>query len=776
MPAARAVPRALLMGALSGMAPRGAGWRDVSHDPHHSCVTAPTVGTPLLCVHTLRKCSRKSRRPREKVGPSDQTAAATQRVTDGYRQDSWERAHARVAEVSHDVDETSLPTDGRVLLSGHDRWSSASGPRRPARTCLRCTDTASPVRTRTAATRRTAAPDAPQPSKEMSREARRPRTDPRPRPHARPGPPALPRRHHHPRRHRRPRRRPPGHGRLGRPRRQRRQRRPRPAEQARDHPVHGPRRGRPRPPAQRPALRLPRGAPGAVRDRLPPDRVRRADPEHQRRGRPRHGHARDGPPAALLARRVRPGGRGQPRHRPDRAQRHRPSRPSAGRARSPRSSGCSTSGPATTRWSPAAARRRPTRRPGTWPSTGGTPWARSPWTSSASSCTRTTTTRATSSCSTAGRWTPSATPPGPRASGGSSTSWPTPTRTTSSSRWTSSGRTSRSTGTRSYTAPDGTVVQDRFDPLATVNAQRNDRFPLFHAKDGISQPGTTNGWAFTSFGDGDIDYQAFFDGVVGPRLPQPDVGAGQRPAANARRPRPGSRCSSPCPATRTCRHCGADSSSPPPRGSTTRRRPGHGPAARCVPGRAPHGRRPAARRAVSPARRTCSATVVRSPRQGAPWPGRSQLAPRPPRRSSDRSASAGSSVNGAGPEPGAAGEHVPGGEGVAGEDGVDHRDVDGDAARRVARARRRPGARPAAAARPRRPPRPPRPATGCAARPCGRRRRRSRPSAPGGPVPWAPTACRRRAHGRRRRRGRRPVRPARRGAARRSRRGRCRRG
>ena len=66
----------------------------------------------------------------------------------------------------------------------------------------------------------------------------------------------------------------------------------------------------------------------------------------------------------------------------------------------------------------------------------------------------------------------------------------------------------------SYTAPDGTVVQDRFDPLATVNSQRNDRFPLFHAKDGISQPGTTNGWAITSFGDGNIDYEAFFDGVV----------------------------------------------------------------------------------------------------------------------------------------------------------------------------------------------------------------------------------------------------------------------
>lgn len=66
---------------------------------------------------------------------------------------------------------------------------------------------------------------------------------------------------------------------------------------------------------------------------------------------------------------------------------------------------------------------------------------------------------------------------------------------------------------RSYTAPDGTVVEDVFDPLGTVNAQRNDRFPLFHAKDGRSRPDLASGYEIVAFGAGDIDYQAFFSGV-----------------------------------------------------------------------------------------------------------------------------------------------------------------------------------------------------------------------------------------------------------------------
>ncbi|HEY0696334.1 MAG TPA: sugar phosphate isomerase/epimerase [Micromonospora sp.] len=60
-----------------------------------------------------------------------------------------------------------------------------------------------------------------------------------------------------------------------------------------------------------------------------------------------------------------------------------------------------------------------------------------------------------------------------------------------------------------YTDPDGAPQTDIFDPLATV-AARPIRFPLFHAKDGISNPATTNGYDMAPLGQGDIDYGNFF--------------------------------------------------------------------------------------------------------------------------------------------------------------------------------------------------------------------------------------------------------------------------
>lgn len=60
-----------------------------------------------------------------------------------------------------------------------------------------------------------------------------------------------------------------------------------------------------------------------------------------------------------------------------------------------------------------------------------------------------------------------------------------------------------------YTAPDGTILQDVFDPLAVVQAQPI-RFPLFHAKDGKSNPASANGYDIVPFGTGDIDYTTFF--------------------------------------------------------------------------------------------------------------------------------------------------------------------------------------------------------------------------------------------------------------------------
>ncbi|GAA2362357.1 sugar phosphate isomerase/epimerase [Nonomuraea africana] len=63
-----------------------------------------------------------------------------------------------------------------------------------------------------------------------------------------------------------------------------------------------------------------------------------------------------------------------------------------------------------------------------------------------------------------------------------------------------------------YTAADGSPQTDVFDPLAVVQAQPK-RFPLFHAKDGRANPASGNGYDMVPFGQGDIDYQAFFSGM-----------------------------------------------------------------------------------------------------------------------------------------------------------------------------------------------------------------------------------------------------------------------
>lgn len=63
-----------------------------------------------------------------------------------------------------------------------------------------------------------------------------------------------------------------------------------------------------------------------------------------------------------------------------------------------------------------------------------------------------------------------------------------------------------------FTAPDGSAVQSIFDPAAVVAAQTQ-RFPLFHAKDGRSNPATANGYDMVPFGQGDIDYTTFFQRI-----------------------------------------------------------------------------------------------------------------------------------------------------------------------------------------------------------------------------------------------------------------------
>ncbi|MFB7892263.1 sugar phosphate isomerase/epimerase family protein [Microbacterium sp. NPDC056044] len=62
---------------------------------------------------------------------------------------------------------------------------------------------------------------------------------------------------------------------------------------------------------------------------------------------------------------------------------------------------------------------------------------------------------------------------------------------------------------RQFTAADGTLVDNVFDPAGLVAAQTN-RFPLFHAKDGMFTP---TGYSITPFGQGNIDYKTFFQRV-----------------------------------------------------------------------------------------------------------------------------------------------------------------------------------------------------------------------------------------------------------------------
>lgn len=59
--------------------------------------------------------------------------------------------------------------------------------------------------------------------------------------------------------------------------------------------------------------------------------------------------------------------------------------------------------------------------------------------------------------------------------------------------------------------PDGTAAP--FEPLDYVLKQPN-RYPLFHVKDGVSDPANQYGYRMTDVGDGDIDYQRFISAVT----------------------------------------------------------------------------------------------------------------------------------------------------------------------------------------------------------------------------------------------------------------------
>ncbi|MEU9089680.1 sugar phosphate isomerase/epimerase family protein [Streptomyces sp. NPDC048428] len=60
-----------------------------------------------------------------------------------------------------------------------------------------------------------------------------------------------------------------------------------------------------------------------------------------------------------------------------------------------------------------------------------------------------------------------------------------------------------------YTALDGSVRENVFDPAAVVRSH-NKRYPLFHAKDGIVNTASGDGYDMVPFGTGVIDYRTFF--------------------------------------------------------------------------------------------------------------------------------------------------------------------------------------------------------------------------------------------------------------------------
>ncbi|MFI5895924.1 hypothetical protein ACIA5D_38085 [Actinoplanes sp. NPDC051513] len=65
---------------------------------------------------------------------------------------------------------------------------------------------------------------------------------------------------------------------------------------------------------------------------------------------------------------------------------------------------------------------------------------------------------------------------------------------------------------QSYVDQWGRTRTDLFDPILTV-APRTERFPLFHAKDGDRAPEQSNGHVMVPLGEGDLNFQQFFEEI-----------------------------------------------------------------------------------------------------------------------------------------------------------------------------------------------------------------------------------------------------------------------
>ncbi|MFG1604718.1 sugar phosphate isomerase/epimerase family protein [Actinoplanes sp. NPDC049265] len=68
---------------------------------------------------------------------------------------------------------------------------------------------------------------------------------------------------------------------------------------------------------------------------------------------------------------------------------------------------------------------------------------------------------------------------------------------------------------KTYVDSAGRTRTDIFDPILTV-ANRTRRFPLFHAKDGDRNLSDGNGYTMTPLGEGDINFQQFFETIGSP--------------------------------------------------------------------------------------------------------------------------------------------------------------------------------------------------------------------------------------------------------------------
>jgi sugar phosphate isomerase/epimerase len=68
---------------------------------------------------------------------------------------------------------------------------------------------------------------------------------------------------------------------------------------------------------------------------------------------------------------------------------------------------------------------------------------------------------------------------------------------------------------QTYTDRFGREKTSLFDPILTV-APRTTRFPLFHAKDGDKNPASGDGYTMVPLGDGDINFQQFFQTIGEP--------------------------------------------------------------------------------------------------------------------------------------------------------------------------------------------------------------------------------------------------------------------